>query len=486
MTQGRLKMKDVHLAVYLVGIAWAGSAGALRAGDAELSIDASRPSGVIRALQGVNSGPIHCQGLIDLSDRHREIGVSLTRLHDCHWPVADVVDIHTLFPDFKADPARIESYDFRRTDDYLQSIVSVGSGIVFRLGESIEHTKRKYYVHPPADVEKWAAICVGIVRHYNEGWGNGFHHNIRHWEIWNEPENRPAMWTGTDEQYLGLYVAAAKAIKQNVPGVCVGGPALGYFGRMTGDVLEPSAFTLAFLERCKRDAAPLDFFSWHTYTNDPWELVRRARAVRSLLDQQGFAKTESHLNEWSYLPGNGWEGMMAQDAQVRQRWFDRQSGPEAAAFTAAALVLLQNAPLDAANYYSADIQGFGMFTEHGAPKKAFYALKAFKMLADTPLRLAVNGPMPAGVAVGAGLDKSRRRVTILASNFGAREERLQLRVAGLPWRGPTVYEVRLLDAQHDLTPTLPRPVVGDATVVEQAVRPASLYVVTLRSAEKAH
>ena len=169
--------------------------------------------------------------------------------------------------------------------------------------------------------------------------------------------------------------------------------------------------------------------------------------------------------------------------QVRQRWFDRQSGPEAAAFTAAALVLLQDAPLDAANYYSADIQGFGMFTEHGAPKKAFYALKAFKMLADTPLRLAVNGPMPAGVAVGAGIDKSRRQMTILASNFGAHEERIRFRIAGLPWQGPTVYQVRLLDAQHDLTPALSRPVTGDATVVEQAVRPASVYVITLQAGE---
>ncbi len=354
---------------------------------------------------------------------------------------------------------------------------------MFRLGESIEHTKRKYYVHPPADAEKWAAICVGIVRHYNAGWDHGFHHNIRYWEIWNEPENRPAMWTGTDEQYLDLYVAATKAIKREVPGVCVGGPALGYFGRMTSDVLEPTPFVLAFLKRCKRDAAPLDFFSWHTYTNDPRELVRRAGAVRRLLDQQGFPKTESHLNEWSYLPGNGWEGMMAKDAQVRQRWFDRQSGPEAAAFITATMVLLQDAPLDAANYYSADIQGFGMFTEHGVPKKAFYALKAFKMLADTSLRLAVNGQMPAGVAVAAGIDKSQRQVTILASNFGASEERLRLHVAGLPWRGPTAYQLLLLNAQHDLTPILPRPLVGDITVVEQDVRPASVYVVTLRGRE---
>ena len=221
-------MKDQHMILFLMAILIATLAGALQAGDVELAIDAASPGGSIRALQGVNSGPLHYGDLIDLSDRHREIGVTFTRLHDCHWPVADVVDIHILFPDFKADPARIESYDFRRTDDYIQSIVNVGSGIVFRLGESIEHTQRKYHVHPPADAEKWAAICVGVVRHYNQGWGNGFRHNIRYWEIWNEPENRPAMWTGTDEQYFRMYAAAAKAIKRASPGVCVGGPALGY------------------------------------------------------------------------------------------------------------------------------------------------------------------------------------------------------------------------------------------------------------------
>ena len=269
-----------------------------------------------------------------------------------------------------------------------------------------------------------------------------------------------------------------------MPGVCVGGPALGYFGRMTGEVLEPSPFTLAFLDRCKRDLAPLDFFSWHTYTNDPWELIRRARAVRRLLDQQGFAKTESHLNEWNYLPDNDWVPMMTKNAELRQRWFDRQAGPEGAAFTAAALALLQDAPLDAANYYSADIQGFGMFTEHGVPKKAFYALRAFKMLADAPLRLAIQGPIPAGVAVSAGMEKSRRKVTVLASNFGQREEHLRLHVAGLPWRGPTACEVRLLDAGHDLTPIASRPAGAGATVVEQDVHPASVYVITLHATEK--
>ncbi len=38
------------------------------------------------------------------------------------------------------------------------------------------------------------------IRHDNESRAGGFHHAIRYWEMWNEPENRPAMWSGTGEQ----------------------------------------------------------------------------------------------------------------------------------------------------------------------------------------------------------------------------------------------------------------------------------------------
>ncbi|MGA2031871.1 MAG: hypothetical protein ABSG68_06425 [Thermoguttaceae bacterium] len=462
---------------------------------AELAVDCSRTDGAIRPLHGVNTGPLHAGDTLDLSAYYRELGIPLTRLHDCHWPGADVVDIHVLFPDFRADPALPASYDFARTDDYLQTIVKAGSGIVFRLGESIEHSRRKYHVHPPADAAKWAAACVAIIRHYNDGWAGGFHHKIRYWEIWNEPENRPAMWSGSDEDYYRLYATTAKAIKAALPAVLVGGPAAGYAGRMQGDALEPTPFVAGFLDRCTHDAAPLDFFSWHTYTDDPQELVRRARAVRRLLDQHGFRRTENHLNEWNYLPGNDWGAMLSADARARQRWFERLSGPQGAAFTAAALMLLQDAPLDAANYYSADIQGFGLFNEYGVPKKSFYALKAFKMLLDTPARIPLQGAPPAGLAVTAGIDRRRARVTVLASNFSSAEEKLSLRFTGVPWNGETTCEVLLLDAQHDLSrielrqPFQPGASTGGASgtqrefLVEQDMRPASVHVIRLRPSQ---
>lgn len=60
----------------------------------EINVDVSSVVGQIRPLHGVNGGTLHSGDTLDLSDAHRQLQVPLTRLHDCHWPNADVVDIH--------------------------------------------------------------------------------------------------------------------------------------------------------------------------------------------------------------------------------------------------------------------------------------------------------------------------------------------------------------------------------------------------------
>ena len=218
---------------------------------AELTVDFSQTNGVIRPLHGVNLGPLCYRGMVDLSAYHCELGVPLTRLHDVVWVNYDAVDISTIFRDFRNDPALPDSYPFAATDDYIAAVVKTGSSVLYRLGESIEHTPRKYRVHPPKDFGKWADICCAIIRHYNEDWAGGFRYNIRYWEIWNEPENQPAMWTGTDDQYFQLYEITAKAIKARWPDLKVGGPSLGYTGEFKDGQFKAGDFLLRFLHHCR-------------------------------------------------------------------------------------------------------------------------------------------------------------------------------------------------------------------------------------------
>lgn len=417
---------------------------------AELRVDFSRTTGSVRPLHGGNNGPLNAGETVDLTAYHRELAIPFTRLHDSAWPYPDIVDVHAVFPDFAADPARPESYRFGPTDDYLRAITNTGARIIYRLGESIEHAPRKRYVHPPPDPAKWAAICLGLIRHCNEGWADGHRFDIRHWEIWNEPENRPAMWTGTPEQYYRLYSVAAQAIKARWPQLKVGGPSLGHQGEYRAGALQPSAFLAGFVEHLRRERAPLDFFSWHTYTADPSELARRARAVRAFLDARGFPQAESHLNEWNFLPDNDWTPMLAAPGEARERWYARQGGAEGAAFTASALIELQDAPLDVANYYTMDNQPFGLFTLHGAPKKTFHAFRAFRALLDTPQRVAARGAVTGQSAVCAGVDRGRGAASVLVCNYRGPARRFDLAVEGLPWDGETACEILLLDAARSL------------------------------------
>lgn len=416
----------------------------------EFTVDFSRTNGVIRALHGVNLGPLCYRGMVDLSAYHRELSPPLTRLHDVVWVNYDAVDISTLFRDFRNDPAQAASYDFAATDDYLAAIVKVGFPIIYRLGESIEHTPRKYRVHPPPDSEKWADICCAVIRHYNEGWAGGFRHNIRYWEIWNEPENQPAMWTGTDDQFLKLYEVTANAIKARWPDLKVGGPSLGYTGEFKDGQFQAGAFLLRFLRHCRAQQVPLDFFSWHRYAGDPADYARRARALRQLLDEHGYTKTESHCNEWNFLPNEDWRPMMKEgQGLTRERWSEQMRGPQGAAFAAWTLISLQDAPVDMANYYTAEIQMFGLFNFNGVPQKTYYAFKAFRQLLDTPQRVATPPSVAGQVALCAGLNASRTQAAILLSNFSTPDGAVELRVRELPWPSPTGFELHLVDSGSD-------------------------------------
>ena len=446
-----------------------------------LQVDFSKSLGVVRPLHGINKGPLAPGGLVDVTAALRELGVPQVRLHDCHWPNPDVVDIHAVFPDFRASPRRASSYDFALTDEYLAATRKTGAQIVYRLGESIEHTSKRRFVHPPADARKWADICLGIIRHCNEGWANGTRLGIRYWEIWNEPENRPAMWSGTDEDYFHLYRVAAKRIKSQYPDLKVGGPAVGASGQFVNGAFQSTAFVTNFLALCRRESLPLDFFSWHCYTADPTELSLRARVIRHLLDSYGFTNTESHLNEWNYLPGNTWVPLSRDSSPAaRQTAYDTMSGSAGAAFIVAALLELQDAPVDACNLFHGELGGFGLFNEYGVPQKNYHALRAFRGLLETPRRVLTRGTLPGQLGLAAGLNAEGTEASILISNLSRPRFNFQIAPARLPWPGPTVVETRLVDSTHDFSLVSSVTNNGSEGAIRLSLKPPAVALLRLR------
>ncbi len=406
-----------------------------------VDVDFGQTSGAIKALHGANNGPLCFDGLIDLSESYRELGLPWLRLHDCNWPADNVVDTHVVFPCFSADPDDPASYDFALTDLYIDAIRKTGARVVYRLGCRIEHYPHRRHAHPPADFTQWARICRGIIRHYTEGWANGHTWDLRHWEIWNEPDVPPGCWSGTWDQYFDLYVTTAALLKRHHPDMQIGGPAFAY-------PTDDTTFVERFLQRCTAESAPVDFLSWHTYAGSDLSVWRRrAGCMRALLDANGFGDTESHLNEWNCHPGVDWTDWSAFTQVLR--------GPVGAAGVAASLIYFQDLPIDMAFLYTADISTYGLHDQCGARQTNWYAVKAFRQMLDTPVRCVASGSDDThGQAVLAGVNSEGTQAQLLLVNYvNTGAVSCTVEAARWPWKGPAVASVFTIDGSHQLACT---------------------------------
>ncbi len=309
---------------------------------ASVLIDLSKKLGNIKPVHGVNSGPRTKVFTYNAAPLFREIGIPYSRLHDIEYPYGsgEFVDIHCVFPNFDADENDPAAYNFGLTDCYINAALEVGTDIIYRLGESIEHAPVKRHIHPPKDFGKWARIAEHIIRHYNEGWANGYHWNLKYWEIWNEPdldvnsENKKC-WSGTVEQFHDFYETAAKHLKSCFPDLKIGGPAIAGNYQWASD----------FLHTMHNRDVHMDFFSWHRYTGDPHTLAEGAVQYRALMDECGYRDAEMLLDEWNYMENWG----------CQPDSFRKLVGIRGAAFCAAALIEMQKSPVDAAAYFEADV-----------------------------------------------------------------------------------------------------------------------------------
>ncbi|TZF86254.1 hypothetical protein FW774_04190 (plasmid) [Pedobacter sp. BS3] len=416
--------------------------------DTVWTIDLQENIGKIKPLHGVNGGPFYYSRHQEpIAEYHKGAGFPYTRLHDANWPHPDVVDVPAIFPDFDANPNDPKNYYFKKTDDYLQPILKNKSEIIFRLGVSIEHVT-KYHLSPPSDYAKWVRVCTQIIRHYNEGWADGFHYNIRYWEIYNEPDNKPC-WTGTQDEFFDFFKVAAKGLKKYNAKLKIGGPAFTNIN---------SSWVIPFLKYCQQNQVPLDFFSWHAYYAKTDSLVRDAQIARNLLDKYGYNKTESHLNEWHYLR-SGWQYIFPGASSTRaiydnlQNEYDLMKGPEGAVFSANVLMKLQDSPVDVANFFAADYNPLSMFSYYGVPSKVYYAFKQFNTLFMYHNRVGCKSSEPdRTVTICAGKNADSSSVGVLLTNSRGSKIKRQIRFENLQNNIRYDVEVYATDQDKNMQP----------------------------------
>lgn len=375
---------------------------------------------IIRPLLGVNAGPYPSgdSGNKDLTAEYRQIGVNQVRTHDFYGPF----DMSQMYPNRNADPALLSSYNFKESDIRFQAILKSGAEPYFRIGDSYNNVK------PPASAElsNWVQAAVNIIRHYRQGLWDGFTSDFTYIEIGNEPDYEqfwPKPFTMMD--FFKLYVQTATAIKHAFPDILVGGPgwthniALKTEGQQTA---------VNFLNYISSSNAPLDFISWHIYSNSPEDFRKSAQFYRSLLDTKGFETAESHITEWNTDARNATE----------QEAINLRVKGKGAALASAFWIELQNNRTDVSTFFRGNdtsmnlVTFYGLYQADGAPKKVADAFSLWSRLCQYPVKLKITGSSASGSPqlYLLGGQKNDKEPAVLIVNPSDEETTYSLQYAG--------------------------------------------------------
>ncbi len=390
---------------------------------AAFSVTANGNIGKIRPFLSTNAGPVNLRSNLNLTSDLKRMGIHFIRTHDYHGPC----DIHEIFSNWNADPENPGSYNFSGTDQFISNILKTGATVFFRLGESYESIP--VHNNPPPDLAVWANVCRHIVRHYNDGWNNGFHYNIRYWEVWNEPDLK-IFWTGTAEQYARFYEAAANAVKEIDPTLRVGGPAVAN--------IADTAFLDTFLNYIREHDVPIDFFSYHYYGGaNPYYYLQMNRDVKGLLANYGLDNIPIFLTEW-----NSWY----YDPSNIIDW--GRDDPLNAASAAAILTYLQDANLAGAFRYRTDEYYFGLFHDDGSLSYSGLVFQMLSRFRETPVRIPASGGDKLGQTILAGRSDSGEELAVLISDTASAVTAYNCQIEGLAEGKNYHYFQYRIDASH--------------------------------------
>lgn len=419
-----------------------------------IKVDFSENLGKIKPMHATNNGPYFTLKNYNENKLHRinsnldlfkAAGIPFARTHDSStrsaYGMDHTVDLHMIFPNFDADPYDPTNYDFTCTDHYMECIELAGTEIFYRLGAKIEHEVKKYATLPPRDYMKWAIIAEHIIRHYTEGWADGYKKNIRYWEIWNEPdlnwdwpESYRPTWGGTKQEFFDFYHVVATHLKNCFPHLKIGGPAISHDVEWADE----------FLAQLK---APLDFFSWHCYCHEPEAMIKRANKIDALLKKHGFPNAESILNEWNYMisfHGDECETSLLTHFKLK-----------GTAFVLACMLISQDSPIDMLMYYDARpyCSYCGMFHHIvvGQALKGYYPFPAFNTLYRLGNEVKTEVTENNIYAVSAkGEDGYATLFTYFDDNDGAEDREITLSFTGLDSEKSYRADFYALDEKYDL------------------------------------
>lgn len=421
----------------------------------QLSADFSKKLRPMGKINGMNNGPLMAHS--DHTKEYKAMGVDFVRFHECHAQQANCVEVPFIFPDFDADEFDEKNYIFTETDVAVAAAVEQGYEIMYRFGMGTEiHNEKTLFCVCPPDYEKWGRIVIQILKHYNEGWANGFHYNIKWCEIWNEAD-LTQYWPGSYDEYIKFYAVTSKMLREYDPSlkICPSGFAGVIPAKPKENATEQQIkkyesrykFFHTFLDTVKREDLPLDCFPWHFYQPSSKGVADILKRIKEMLSIHGMEDIDLINTEWGSCslhrgPANGLDGEingftwdMAQTETVKS-----------AIGGLASMIVMQQHGNSRAAYYDPDPRSnfCGLYDYNGTPRPLFYSMIAVKMLRECEWEYETEGETD-NIRICAAFNGKKAVICITCEDEACD---VQLKIRNLNEANVTHY---LFDETHPLT-----------------------------------
>jgi len=243
------------------------------------------------------------------------------------------------------------------------------------------------HIAPPQDQNKWNALVREFVRHCLNRYGI---EEVSMWyfEVWNEPDLSGVCWAGTKQEYFEFYAETVAVIKSISSRFRVGGPAMGY-GSLWND-----NWAEEFIDFCSGRQAPVDFFSFHVYSEYPNQKKEQVKLttlmppsfyldsvkrLRSKLANADLPELELYMTEWNFslYDRNLIHDTMFMGTFVVHHALQTLGTLESIAFWSFTDVF-EESQVPASILYG----GFGLTNRNGLKKPSFYSFELLAKLGD--------------------------------------------------------------------------------------------------------
>ena len=183
-------------------------------------------------------------------------------------------------------------YDWSKLDLELQSVRRTGARPILALAMKppVLYPKVDHFLVHPNDYAAWERLCAALAKHCRE---EGF--EVAAWEVCNEPDigesgGTPHYFKSADD-YNRFYTHTVAGLRSGDPDARVGGPAVANVG---------SFLVEGLIAHCAENQTPLDFVSWHLYSDSPSAHAGNIAKVRRLLSKYPQLKAvRLFISEWN-------------------------------------------------------------------------------------------------------------------------------------------------------------------------------------------